>query len=132
MSLVLGVGLGSAADPDELQVLALTTLRDHGFDPRDVCTVATLHTKTRLPAVLHLARALEVHVSGHSAATLAAHRVSFPSRRVEATVGTGSVAEAAVLAEGALLVVPKTVLGRCTVAVGRRVQRTNQPTLEQR
>jgi cobalamin biosynthesis protein CbiG len=119
MRLVLGVGLASAADPAQLRELTLTTLRDGGFCPADVCTVATLATKAQLPAVSHLARALGACINGHPAATLAAHRVPSPSGRVAATVGTPSVAEAAVLAEGAVLVVAKTGLGLCTVAVGR-------------
>ncbi len=119
MKLVLGVGLASTADPAQLQELAVTTLRNGGFRPADVCIVATLVSKTQLPAVSNLAGALGARVSGHPVATLAAHRVPRPSPRVAAAVGTPSVAEAAVLAEGAVLVVAKTVLGLCTVAVGR-------------
>jgi len=118
MNLVLGVGLASAADPHQLQQLALTTLRDNGFHPQEVTTVATLDSRAPLPAVVELARALGARVVGHPASTLAGHRVPHPSRLVEETVGTSSVAEAAVLAEGASLVVTKTALGRCTVAIG--------------
>jgi cobalamin biosynthesis protein CbiG len=67
-------------------------------------------------------------VKGYPASTLSAREVPHPSRRVGAAVGTPSVAEAAVLATGARLVVPKTARGRCTVAIGRYEHACELPT----
>ena len=89
MSLVVGVGLSNDAEAQALSDLTGALLRQHGLDPRD------------FPSRL-----------------LAAQDAPHPSAVVRSAVGTASVAEAAVLAAGATLVVPKTVLGRCTVAVG--------------
>ena len=56
-------------------------------------------------------------LTGYRAEELARVPVPTPSSRVAQTVGTPSVAEAAALLGGGVLVVPKTVHGRVTVAV---------------
>jgi cobalt-precorrin 5A hydrolase / precorrin-3B C17-methyltransferase len=118
MSLVLGVGVSSGADPVELRALATAVLADNGFRPKDVVAVVTLDAKSETPAVVGLAEAVGAEVLGYPASTLDALDVPNPSRAVGRAVGTSSVAEAAVLAHGARLVVGKTARGRCTVAVG--------------
>jgi len=118
MSLIVGVGLSNGAETEELSDLAGALLRQHGLDPRDVTTVATLDSRVQAPAVRGLASALSAGVTGFASGLLAAQEAPHPSAVVRSAVGTPSVAEAAVLAAGATLVVPKTVLGRCTVAVG--------------
>ena len=118
MSLVVGVGLSSGAEAQELSDLTGALLRQHGLDPRDVTTVATLDSRVQAPAVRGLASAMSAGVTGFPSGLLAAQDAPHPSAVVRSAVGTASVAEAAVLAAGATLVVPKTVLGRCTVAVG--------------
>jgi cobalamin biosynthesis protein CbiG len=118
MSLVVGVGLSSGAQDQELSDLTGALLRQHGLDPRDVTTVATLDSRALAPAVCGLATAMSARVTGFPSRLLAAQDAPHPSDVVRSAVGTASVAEAAVLAAGATLVVPKTVLGRCTVAVG--------------
>ncbi len=118
MSLVVGVGLSNGAETEELSDLTGALLRQHGLDPRDVTTVATLDSRAQAPAVRGLATAMSAVVTGFPSGLLAAQDAPHPSAVVRSAVGTASVAEAAVLAAGATLVVPKTVLGRCTVAVG--------------
>ncbi len=118
MSLVVGVGLSSGAQDQELSDLTGALLRQHGLDPRDVTTVATLDSRVQAPAVRGLATAMRAGVTGFPSRLRAAQDAPHPSAVVRFAVGTASVAEAAVLAAGATLVVPKTVLGRCTVAVG--------------
>ena len=118
MSLVVGVGLSTGAEAEELSDQTEALLRQHGLDPRDVTTVATLDSRVQAPAVRGLAAAMSAGVTGFASGLLAAQEAPHPSAVVRSAVGTPSVAEAAVLAAGATLVVPKTVLGQCTVAVG--------------
>jgi cobalamin biosynthesis protein CbiG len=118
MSLVVGVGLSSCAEAQELSGVTGALLRQHGLDPRDVTTVATLDSRAQSPAVHGLAAAMGAGVTGFPSRLLAAQDAPHLSAAVRSAVGTASVAEAAVLAAGAALVVPKTVLGRCTLAVG--------------
>jgi cobalamin biosynthesis protein CbiG len=118
MSLVLGVGLSPGADHVHLCELTNALLRQHGLDPRHVTGVVTLDSRAQAPAVRRLATAMSADVTGFPSGLLAAQDAPHPSAVVRSAVGTASVAEAAVVAAGATLVVPKTVLGRCTVAVG--------------
>lgn len=112
MSLVLGVGLSSDADPVELRQLAVAVLIGNGCHLDDVIAVATLDT------VLELANTVAAAVSGYQVATLALQEVPHTSRVVGLAVGTPSVAEAAVITYGARLIVSKTARGRCTIAIG--------------
>jgi cobalamin biosynthesis protein CbiG len=118
MSLVVGVGLSSGGEAEQLGEVTVALLRQHGLDPRDVTAVVTLDSRAQDPAVRGLATAMTAGVTGFPSRLLAAQDAPHPSAVVRSAVGTASVAEAAVLAAGATLVVPKTVLGRCTVAVG--------------
>jgi len=65
MSLVLGVGLSSDADPVELRQLAVAVLIGNGCHLDDVIAVATLDTKTQTPAVLELANTVAAAVTGY-------------------------------------------------------------------
>jgi len=128
VSLVLGVGLSSDADPAQLEELARAVLAAQDLHPCEVTAVVTLDRKAEVPAVRELANTLGAEVAAYPAATLAVHQVPHPSSVVGRAVGTSSVAEAAVLAHGARLVVTKTVLGRCTLAVGAHPYRAvDQP-----
>ncbi len=116
MTLVLGIGLRPGTSYDELRGLVAAVL--DGVDTAEVAVVATLDRKTGEPAVQQLARELGAQVSGFAADVLAAQPVPGSGRVAEVT-GTGSVAEAAVLAAGAALVVPKRTSPRATAALGR-------------
>jgi cobalamin biosynthesis protein CbiG len=79
--------------------------------------LATRDSRAAEPGLRDAAAARGWPLTGHSAAELARVPVPSPSPLVAATVGTASVAEAAALLGGGVLVVPKTVVGRVTVAV---------------
>lgn len=81
--------------------------------------LATLDVRAAEPGVREAAARRGWVLVGHPAAELARVPVPTASARVAAAVGTGSVAEAAALLHGGTLTVPKTVLGRVTVAVSR-------------
>jgi 5,6-dimethylbenzimidazole synthase len=110
VSLVLGIGLRANTPYDELRGLidqALTGV------PGEVALVATV--EGREPAL----RQLGHEIRTFSKAELAAQPVPTPSEHVDELTGTPSVAEAAVLAAGAQLIVPKQRSAGATVAIGR-------------
>ncbi|MFF3752317.1 cobalamin biosynthesis protein [Streptomyces sp. NPDC002018] len=105
--LVIGVGARGGACVGELLGLIADTLRDAGLAPGSVVGLATLDTKAGDPAVTGAAARLGVPVRGYAAGLLATVVVPNPSGAPLAAVGTASVAEAAALAEGGVLLVPK-------------------------
>lgn len=126
-SLVVGVGASRGVPEAEVIELIATTLRTAGLTPEDVVEVATVAAKADEPGVLAVARWLGVPLVPHPADRLALVSVPHPSAAVLGAVGTASVAEAAALAGGGVLLVPKRVSrpkGRAaaaTCAVVRRV-----------
>ncbi|MGY1711507.1 cobalamin biosynthesis protein [Geodermatophilus sp. SYSU D00758] len=79
--------------------------------------LATLDTRAAEAGLAAAAATRGWPLTGYPAAALAAVPVPTPSARVAAAVGTPSVAEAAALLGGGRLLVPRTVVGRVTVAV---------------
>ncbi|MFE5856395.1 cobalamin biosynthesis protein [Streptomyces sp. NPDC056500] len=126
-SLVVGVGASRGVPGAEVIGLVATTLRTAGLTPEDVVEVATVAAKADEPGVLAVAQWLGVPLVPHPADRLALVPVPHPSAAVLGAVGTASVAEAAALAGGGVLLVPKRVSrpeGRAagaTCAVVRRV-----------
>lgn len=118
MRVVLGVGLSSGAEPAQLQELVRAVLAGRGLHADDVAAVVTLDRKAEVAAIQELARTLGAEVVAYPSDVLAVHQVPHPSSVVARAVDTPSVAEAAVLAYGARLLIAKTALGRCTVAAG--------------
>ena len=118
-SLVLGIGASRDAPAAEVRELVTKALADAGLAERSVAAVATVDLKANEPALLLLAEQLGVPVCTFAASELAGQPVPNPSEVVAGEVGTPSVAEAAVLAFGAALVVEKVKSARATVAVGR-------------
>ena len=118
-SLVLGVGASRGAPAEELRALAEQAFADAGLSPRSVREVVSADVKADEPAIRELASTLAVPFRTFPAGDLATQPVPNPSAVVEAAVGTPSVAEAAVLATGADLVLPKRVGRTVTVAIGR-------------
>jgi cobalamin biosynthesis protein CbiG len=123
LSLVVGIGLATAAGTAEVAALVGDAVRDAtraaGPDSPEVIAVATISSKAGAPAVV----ALGWPVVAFSADELAAVDVPHPSARADAAAGTPSVAEAAALlaaGPGAELVVAKRTSARATVAVARR------------
>ncbi|GFH35292.1 cobalamin biosynthesis protein [Streptomyces pacificus] len=103
---VVGVGARRGAPAGEVLGLVRDALREAGAAADSVVAFATVAAKAREPGVAAAAAALGVPVRAYPAAELA--RVPVPNPSAAAVVvGTGSVAEAAALAEGGELVVAK-------------------------
>ncbi|MGY4921770.1 precorrin-3B C(17)-methyltransferase [Streptomyces sp. 900105755] len=106
-SLVVGVGASQGAPVDEVLGLVGTALRDAGLSPRSIAELATVDAKSGEPGLVEAAARLGVPLVTYSAEELAAVQVPNPSDAPLAAVGTPSVAEAAALARGGELLVPK-------------------------
>jgi len=119
--IVLGAGCARGADPEELRVLAEATLTEAGVAAGAVACVATLDLKADEPAMNALARRLDAPLRLFTAAELEARaaQLANPSETVFAEVGCHGVAEGAVLASGAALVVDKRKSSSATCALGR-------------
>ncbi|PSM41926.1 hypothetical protein C6Y14_18135 [Streptomyces dioscori] len=122
--LVVGVGASRGVPVDEVLGLVEAALRDAGLSARSVVELATVDTKAAEPGILGAAERLGVPVVTYSAGELARVDVPNPSAAPLAAVGTPSVAEAAALARGGELLVPKRTSSahpaRATCAVVRR------------
>lgn len=106
-SLVVGVGASSGAPVEEVLALIEGALRDAGLSARSVAHLATVDAKAAEPGVVAAAERLGVPLVTYSAGDLAGVEVPNPSDAPLAAVGTPSVAEAAALAGGGELLVPK-------------------------
>ncbi len=97
---VLGVGCARGCAPEELAGLVRARLDEAELAPGALAAIATLDLKADEPAVLELARALDVPLRIFTAAELEAQtpRSENPSEVVFAEVGTHGVAENAALA----------------------------------
>lgn len=109
----VGIGAVSGVTADEVLTAIDAALPPGAADVR----LATLDARAQEPGLRGAATRRGWALVGHPASALGAVAVPTPSARVAATVGTGSVAEAAALLHGGTLLVPKTVHGRVTVAV---------------
>jgi cobalt-precorrin 5A hydrolase/precorrin-3B C17-methyltransferase len=118
-SLVVGVGCSRGASAGEILSLLDTSLMDAGLSKGSVAALASIDVKRDEAGLLEAAERLGVPVRFHTADALSAVEAPNPSEVVRGAVGTPSVAEAAVLAGGARLVVEKRKSGMATVAVGR-------------
>ncbi|MGW5367740.1 precorrin-3B C(17)-methyltransferase [Streptomyces sp. NPDC004009] len=106
-SLVVGVGASRGAPADEVLALVEEALREAGLSPRSVAELATVDAKSGEPGIVAAAERLGVPLVTYPAAELADVAVPNPSGAPLAAVGTPSVAEAAALARGGELLVPK-------------------------
>ncbi|MFJ9248755.1 precorrin-3B C(17)-methyltransferase [Streptomyces sp. NPDC101776] len=129
-SLVVGVGASKGAPVDEVVVLIESAVRDAGLSLKSLAELATVDAKADEPGIVEAAQRLGVPLVTYSAEELAAVDVPNPSAAPLAAVGTPSVAEAAALARGGELLVPKRKSERAdgrpamaTCAVVRRVAR---------
>ena len=118
-SLVVGVGCSRGAGSEEILALLRSSLEEAGLSEKSAAALASVEAKSDEVGLLEAARTLGLKARFHPAATLAAVKVPNPSEVVERAVGTPSVAEAAVIAEGAELVVEKRKSAMATVAIGR-------------
>ncbi|TKJ16743.1 cobalamin biosynthesis protein [Blastococcus sp. CCUG 61487] len=111
--ITVGVGASSGVGADEV-LAAVDAVLPAAPGP---VRLSTLDAKLAEPGLVEAATRRGWQLVGFPAAVLAAVPVPSPSDRVAAAVGTASVAEAAALLAGGSLLVPKTVVGRVTVAV---------------
>ncbi|MQS35615.1 cobalamin biosynthesis protein [Streptomyces katsurahamanus] len=119
-SLVIGVGAATGCPAAEIAELVREALRDAGLSPLSVRELATVEAKAAEPGIVAAAAGLGVPLVAHPAGRLAGIAVPSPSGAALAAVGTPSVAEAAALAGGGELLVPK----RKSAPVGRRARAT--------
>ncbi|MGV9555818.1 precorrin-3B C(17)-methyltransferase [Streptomyces sp. NPDC003401] len=123
-SLVVGVGASKGAPAGEVLDVIESALRDAGLSARSVAELATVDAKREEPGIVEAAGRLGVPLVTYPAEELAAVPVPNPSDAPLAAVGTPSVAEAAALAGGGELLVPKRksagVPATATCAVVRR------------
>ncbi|MGC9538751.1 precorrin-3B C(17)-methyltransferase [Streptomyces sp. UG1] len=106
-SLVVGVGASKGAPVEEILGLIESALGDAGLSPACLAELATVDAKAGEPGIVEAAARLGVPLVTHPADELAAVAVPNPSDAPLAAVGTPSVAEAAALARGGELLVPK-------------------------
>jgi histidinol-phosphate aminotransferase len=118
--LVVGVGASKGVSVDEVLGLIEAALSDAGLDPLAVTELATVDGKLTEPGIVGAAAKLGVPLVSYAAEDLAAITVPHGSDDVRAAVGTPSVAEAAALAGGGELLVPK----RKSSAAGRAAMAT--------
>jgi precorrin-4 C11-methyltransferase/precorrin-2 C(20)-methyltransferase len=116
--LCLGLGCTSTADATEAVEAALSVLAEAGLSPAGVGRVATIDRRAQHPAVVATAERFQAEIVSFSPEELAHIAVPSASEAVRRAVGTPSVAEAATIAAGGRLLVPKHIRGRVTVAVG--------------
>lgn len=103
----MGVGARAGVSAAEVLGLVLGVLRAAGLPAGAVAELATLDTRAAEPGLRRAAARLGVPLVAYRAMELAAVPVPHPSARARAAVGTPSVAEAAALARGGRLLVPK-------------------------
>ncbi|MCM2414880.1 precorrin-3B C(17)-methyltransferase [Streptomyces sp. RKAG290] len=106
-SLVVGVGASKGAPEDEVLGLVRDALAGAGLSPLSIAELATVDAKAQEPGIVAAAARLGVPLRTYPADALARIEVPHPSNAPLAAVGTPSVAEAAALAGGGELLVPK-------------------------
>ena len=116
---VVGIGARREAEIGEVRTAITESLLAAEVGVDGVAAIVTVDAKPANPALLELARLLGVPLYRLPADLLAQQPVPNPSAVAQRLIGTPSVAEAAVLAFGAELLLPKRVSQGVTVAVGR-------------
>lgn len=122
-SLVVGMGCNRGTPASALEDLLEATLAEAGLARASVTRLVSVDAKADEPGLAELAGRLGVELGTFPAEELAAIEVPNPSAAPQRAVGTPSVAEAAVLATGASLLVPKRKSSDATCAIGRLVPR---------
>ncbi|MEO8883644.1 MAG: cobalamin biosynthesis protein [Devosia sp.] len=119
-TLVAGVGCERGTSPSEVIGLIERTLAAARLSPLSLAAIATVDIKGDEPAIHAAAAHFGILARFLSVAELDLERprLATPSALVEAEIGTPSVAEAAALKAGTLIV-PKQKSARATCAIGR-------------
>lgn len=117
MRVAAGIGLSSKAQADELVALLERTLAEHRLAPADLVLLASIEEKADHPALKAVAARFEVPLRLFPKMTLSGEDVPTPSASVERHLGIASVAEAAALRCGRLLVgKQKSANATCAIA----------------
>ncbi|MEW2138410.1 Rv2231c family pyridoxal phosphate-dependent protein CobC [Streptomyces sp. NPDC005409] len=116
--LVVGVGARAGVSVAEVCALVEETLRGAGLATAAVTALATVESKVGEAGIAGAAERFGVPLLGYPAEQLAAVPVPHPSDAARTAAGTPSVAEAAALAGGGELLVPKrrSMAATCAVA----------------
>ncbi|MFJ8015908.1 Rv2231c family pyridoxal phosphate-dependent protein CobC [Streptomyces sp. NPDC096339] len=119
--LVVGVGGRAGVSVAEVCALVEETLRGAGLTSEAVTALATVESKAAEAGIAGAAERFGVPLVGYPAEQLAAITVPHPSDAARTAAGTPSVAEAAALAAGGELLVPKrrSVAATCAVATAQ-------------
>jgi histidinol-phosphate aminotransferase len=117
--IVVGIGARRGVGIRDVRMTLGESLATAGVRARDVIAIVTIDAKQAEAAVAEMAELLGVPLRTMPADQLAQQVVPNPSPTAERLVGTPSVAEAAVIAYGAELLMPKHLSRGVTVAVGR-------------
>ncbi|MFI9066133.1 Rv2231c family pyridoxal phosphate-dependent protein CobC [Streptomyces sp. NPDC053429] len=119
--LVVGVGGRAGVSVAEVCALVEETLRGAGLAADAVTALATVEPKTKEAGIAGAAKRFGVPLLGYPAEKLAGIPVPHPSDAARDAAGTASVAEAAALAGGGELLVPKrrSVAATCAVATAQ-------------
>ncbi|MFF1910111.1 precorrin-3B C(17)-methyltransferase [Streptomyces sp. NPDC058239] len=126
-SLAVGVGASKGAPAEEVVGLIRDALREAGLSPLSIAELVTVDAKADEPGIVAAASQLGVPLRTYAAGELARIEVPNPSGAPLAAVGTPSVAEAAALAAGGELLVPKrksNPVGRAAMATCAVVRRS--------
>ena len=118
-SLAVGVGASRGVSADEVLGLIDATLAGAGLSPLSVAGLATVDAKADEPGITQAAARRGWALTAYPAEVLAAVPVPHPSDAARAAVGTPSVAEAAALTRGDVLVADKQKSAMATAAVAR-------------
>ena len=118
-SLAVGVGASRGVSADEVLGLIDATLAGAGLSPLSVAGLATVDAKADEPGITQAAARRGWALTTYPAEVLAAVPVPHPSDAARAAVGTPSVAEAAALTRGDVLVAAKQKSAMATAAVAR-------------
>ncbi|WPW28128.1 precorrin-3B C(17)-methyltransferase [Streptomyces atratus] len=126
-SLAVGVGASKNAPVEEVLGLIRDALCEAGLSPLSIAELVTVDAKADEPGIVAAASQLGVPLRTYAADELARIEVPNPSGAPLAAVGTPSVAEAAALAAGGELLVPKrksSPVGRAAMATCAVVRRS--------
>ncbi len=118
-SLVAGMGCNRGTPASALRELLTETLERAGLAIGSLAALTSVDAKADEEGLIELAASLGVPFVTHPAEELAQIAVPNPSEAAASAVGTPSVSEASVIAQGAELVVPKQRSTAATCAIGR-------------
>ncbi|GLV48345.1 cobalamin biosynthesis protein CbiG [Thermus sp. LT1-2-5] len=117
-ALVLGIGCNRGTPLEEIRQEVLRFLEERGVALEALARLATATLKQDEAGLLAIAQELGLPLRFHPPEVLNAQPIPNPSEVVFRHTGLWGVAEAAVLAEGARLLVEKTKRGNLTLALG--------------